>query len=164
MRVATAIVLSAAAITSLPAQDTTSTTPNIDSVSTEALFRDPQRAKMLGTLLPGAGHIYAGEYLRGYVIWVTTATSFIMSPYVYEAGLCSFRFTTCDPGPQWLRLALGGVIAAGGVWSWVESVRDAPRAANRANAKRTDTLKLSPFIEPSLTHRVQWRAGLSMRW
>src|SRR5688500_10797031 len=146
MRVATAIVLSAAAITTLPAQQTTRSSPNIDSVSTETLFRDPQRAKMLATILPGAGHFYAGEYLRGYGTWVFTVTSFIMTPLVYEAGFCTFRFTACNPGPKQLRLVLAGVMAGAGVWSWVESVRDAPRAAERANAKRSKRLKLAPFV------------------
>jgi hypothetical protein len=166
VRVAITVFLTAVSVTSLSAQDTTRIFRDTTSVSAPKPYRDPHRAKVLGTILPGAGHIYAGEYFRGYTTWVVTVSGFALAPYVYEAGVCSANLTeSCNPGPQWLRLLLGGFMAGAGAWSWISSARDAPHAAERANVKhRSKTLNVAPFVEPSFELAGGWNAGLAIRW
>ena len=62
------ILLVSSLSTTLRAQDTT-----VDvSRQTPKPYRDPHKAKILGSLFPGAGHIYAGEYFRGYEYYLAT--------------------------------------------------------------------------------------------
>jgi hypothetical protein len=169
MRVAVTALLTAVSVASLGAQDTTRIFRDSASVSTRMLYRDPHRAKVLGTILPGTGHIYAGEYLRGYGTWVVTITGIGIGPVVYYLDACSLAFLSLsecrNPGPQWPHRLLGVLMVGSGVWTWISSARDAPHAAERANAKhQTKTLKLAPFIEPSSELGAQWHAGLAVRW
>src|SRR5215208_6860703 len=83
MRVAVMVLLTAMSVASLEAQDTIRILEDSASIPTQTLYRDPHRARVLGTLLPGAGHFYAGEYLRGYGTWVYTVVGITAGPVIY---------------------------------------------------------------------------------
>lgn len=130
-----------------------------------AVYRDPQTARRLGALLPGAGHVYAGEYLRGYLAGAGTAGSLGMAVIVYNVGDCTFlNAEPCEPRPQWQRVAAAAVAAGLAAWVWVTSARDAPRAAERANERRRRLARVAPLITPGIASGSDWRAGVSIGW
>ena len=64
------LVVALISVSPLVAQDSTI---NESPASTDRPYRDPQRARTLAMILPGAGHVYSGEYLQAYGYWVGTA-------------------------------------------------------------------------------------------
>jgi TM2 domain-containing membrane protein YozV len=150
----------------LAAQDTINVIVDSASLSRVPLYRDPHRARILGTIIPGAGHFYAGEYLRGYLAFVATGGGLAMGPIIFSMDSCTFAlFSACHAGPKWPYEALGAYMVVGAVWTWVSTARDAPRAAERANLRhRAKTATLAPFIQPSPTVRGQWNTGVTVGW
>jgi hypothetical protein len=168
MRVAEMVLLAAVSAASLEAQDTTRALQDSASVATPNLYRDPHRAQVLGIILPGAGHFYAGEYLRGYGTWVVTVIGIGMGPVVYNLDGCTFAFLNgsgCSPGPKWPNRLLGVFMVGSGVWTWISAARDAPQAAKRANERHESRrLKVTPLVEPSAEPDPELRAGITIRW
>jgi hypothetical protein len=93
--------------------------------------KSPTTARVIG-IIPGAGHMYAGEvgrgflYLGGTLGLVATAAAFAIDDCVVEL------FSESDCGRSTGETV--SLIAAGGLWVW--SIIDAGRAARRTNAKR----------------------------
>lgn len=87
--------------------------------------KSPTTARVLG-IVPGAGHIYAGETSRGLAHFGTVVGGFLLAglgaAFDCVGGDCN------DPTPALVALA------ASGYWGW--SIYDAGRAAERTNAKR----------------------------
>jgi hypothetical protein len=131
-------------------------------------YRDPHKARVFGTLFPGAGHIYAGEYLRGYGYYVGTIGGVGMGTIIFMTDRCTFSFLSlksCNPGPQWPHQVAGIVVVATGIWSWVSSARDAPAAARRANLRHeAQTSRITPLVEPVNQPNAGLRAGLNISW
>jgi hypothetical protein len=151
----------------LSGQDTTRVAPDSAAHPT-ALYRDPHRALILGSVIPGAGHIYAGEYLRGILNYEFTVMSIGVGAMVFIVDKCTFSFlsaTRCDPGPQWPHQVLGVAVVGVGIWNWVSSARDAARAAERANLRHTSKIpKAAPIIQAPTNARSGWRVGAEIRW
>jgi hypothetical protein len=180
MKALVSILIVAAWVSPLIAQDTTrfaadsanaSDTPrSADSATSPDShpYRSPRRALILGSLIPGAGHIYAGEYWRGIGNYEFTVMSIGMGAMVFILDDCAFSFlsaTRCDSGPQWPHQALGVAAVGVGLWRWVSSARDAPHAAERANEKhRRKMLQAKPIIQAPLGARGDWRAGVMIPW
>jgi hypothetical protein len=158
------LLLAACLTTSLLAQDTTVA----ESGQTLTQYRDPHKARILGSIFPGAGHVYAGEYLRGYGYYLATVGAVGTGVMVFIIDRCTFSFlsaTSCDPGPQWPHQVLGIAMVGAGVWSWVSSARDAPRAAQRANTRHeARTILVKPIIGPGNESHAGFQAGLQLRW
>ena len=71
------------------------------SVARQSLYRDPLTARQL-SFVPGLGHVYAGEYLRGYATWVGTIGGLIMGPTIFQLDNCTFQFlSACERKPTW---------------------------------------------------------------
>ena len=168
MRVAEMLLVAVSSATSLEAQNTARVPQDSASSATPKFYRDPHRARVLGTILPGAGHFYAGEYLRGYATWVATIGGIGMGPVVYDLDRCTFAFlnaSKCDPGPKWPSHLLGAFMVGAGVWTWFSTARDAPHAAERANKRhQSRSLKMAPLVEPSAEPGPNLRAGIAIRW
>jgi hypothetical protein len=151
----------------LSAQDS-SRMPEDSVVAPEHPYRSPRRALILGSLIPGAGHIYAGEYWHGIQHYEWTVSNIGMGAMVYVADGCMFSFLSmkkCDPGPQWPHQALGIAIAGVGVWGWVSSARDAARAAERTNERhRRKFARATPIIEAPAGSHGEWRTGVMIPW
>jgi len=112
------------AATALAAQDTARTTVG---------GKDPTAARVLG-IVPGAGHVYAGETLTGMRHFATTGGIFLIA-LLSLAGDCLGDYE-CDES-----VTPGLVTLAGfGYWGW--TIYDAGRAAERANARRRFRLSL----------------------
>ena len=132
------------------------------------LFRNPKRALILGSVIPGAGHIYAGEYVHGFFIYEATVGGIgggVMT-FIFDRCMLSFLSAThCDSGPQWPHQVLGVALVGAGIWEWISSARDAPHAAERANAKhRRKTFAATPIIEAPVDAYSGWRVGAAIHW
>jgi len=152
----------------LRAQDTGPDTPDSTTSRTDRPYRDPHRALVLGSLIPGAGHIYAGEYLKGFGTYELTVMSIGMGALVFIYDKCMLSFlstTTCKSGPAWPHQALGIALGGLGIWKWISSARDAPRAAERANARhRARSSAVTPFIAPFSGSANASQVGVSVQW
>lgn len=168
MRIVIVVCLALVLGRSLAAQDTTQRTPDSTISKSPGRYRNPQRARVLGILLPGAGHIYAGEYLHGVLAYEGTVGGIGSGVLIFMVNKCSFAFfspTTCNPGPEWPHQALGVVFVGMGIWEWVSSARDAPHAAERANARHNPrSSAVSPFIDPFSGPANESDIGVSLHW
>jgi hypothetical protein len=153
------------ASTTAGAQD--STVGRFDPLPSARPYRDPHKARVIATILPGAGYVYTGEYFRGYATWVVTASSFIYAPYLYEYGSCGFAsIDKCMHGAlRWESRAMGVISAGTGLWTWIKSVRDAPLSAERTNERhRRRELKAYPTLDLNGQSGNRVGAGVSVRW
>ncbi len=107
-------------------------------------LKDPELARQYSFYLPGGGHFYTGEYVRGgamlgvglYAGQQVTKTfscgSTNKSDYTYSG--------TCPAGGTWLWL---GIMAV----PYVYGIFDARASADRVNAKlKAQSSRLSPFV------------------
>jgi hypothetical protein len=181
MKAFTGFLIVAVWISPLHGQDTTSATKatpdsaNATRVTDSAAatpetrpYRNPREALILGSLIPGAGHIYAGEYWHGVLHYELTVMSIGAGVLTFMIDRCTFSFfsaTECDPGPQWPHQALGVAEVGYGIWQWVSSARDASRAAERANERhRRKMAQVKPIIGPAAGSHGAWHAGIEIPW
>jgi hypothetical protein len=154
-------------VSRLGAQEATGGTP--DS-SMGGPYRSPHRALLLGTLIPGAGHIYAGEYLTGILTYEATLGAIGGGALVYVVDNCTFSFSflstsTCKPGRAWPHQLLGVTMVGLGIWKWISSARDAPSAAERANARHGEQRSsIAPYIAPFSGPADATDLGVSIHW
>lgn len=152
----------------LSAQDAGVGAPDSSTSAPVAYYRNPHRALVLGTLIPGAGHIYAGEYLRGFLAYEATVGGIGGGILIFLLNNCTFTFlstTTCKPGPEWPHQVLGIGVVGMGIWEWISSARDAPRAAERVNARHpTRSSIVTPIIDPLSGAANTSRIGVSVHW
>jgi hypothetical protein len=130
-------------------------------------YRNPRRALIFGSLIPGAGHIYAGEYWHGVVNYEATVMTIGMGVMTFLVDKCTFDLfnPSCDPGPQWPHQVLGVAVVGLGFRQWILSARDAPRAAERANERhRRKMAQAKPIIGPAGGSHGGWRAGVEIPW
>jgi hypothetical protein len=80
--------------------------------------------------------------------------------YFDKCAFYLFSPTPCKSGPRWPYQVVGVASVGMGIWQWISSARDAPHAAERANAKHGGkTLAPTPIIGlPADSHRG-WRVG-----
>ncbi len=168
MRVIVSLCIVALPVFPLGAQDPGYGAVDSTTSSKENLYRNPHRALVLGSLIPGAGHIYAGEYVRGVLAYEATVTSIGMGTLVFISDRCMFTFLNaepCESGPAWPRHLAGVTLVGVGLWSWISSARDAPRAAERANERRRRrSLTVNPIIDPFSGPANASKIGVSVHW
>jgi len=109
--------------------------------------KSPSTARTIAFFVPGGGHIYAGEPIKGAFLLAASAgaaAAGVVASEVYSWDYTCERSDCMDPngGPKYGRLYLGlGVAGA----LWLYSVFDAPRAARRANERGSfGPVSLSP--------------------
>jgi len=165
VKVLSIFLLVTIAASTLTAQDTTrSVSDSLPRVGA-SLYRDPHRARMLGTFIPGAGHVYAGEYWRGFADGIGTVAAIGLGAVVYSRHQDPFCIISpCPRASQTPHRLAGAVMIGSGLWTWISEARDAPRAAERANAKHgAKPVVITPFIE-SGTKPKQMGAGIAVSW
>jgi hypothetical protein len=165
MRFATVLILFVSVATAIQAQTGVPATPDSTAQQIEKPYRDPQTAVAFGSIIPGAGYVYAGEYLRGYVTWLATISGIGGGMLIYEINDCTFALFNpdCHPGPEWPHRLIGILGVGAGIYKWISSARDSRHAAERANAKHAaKTRRLRPILDPTLSNR--WNAGLNLNW
>lgn len=179
MKALIGIAIVAAWISPLSGQDTTKATnakpdsANMTNVADSAAatpethpYRNPREALILGSVFPGAGHIYAGEYWHGVLNYEMTVMSIGMGVMTYLIDGCTFNFdSNCNPGPKWPHQVLGVAVIGLGFRQWILSARDAPRAAERANERhRRKMAQARPIIGPAGGFHGEWHAGIEIPW
>lgn len=110
-----------------------------------ALKKSPATARIMG-IIPGAGHVYAGESRRGLAVG-SGVVALPLTPAIVVGSVCITLYafdadggTLCSiPLEPLLALGIG---AAAGLYGW--SIYDAGRAAQRTNARRG--LRLTPPV------------------
>jgi hypothetical protein len=136
--------------------------------SKESPYRSPHRALVLGSLIPGAGHIYAGEYVRGFLRYEATVGSLGLGTLLFIYDRCMLTFLNaepCESGPAWPHQLAGIAVVGVGIWSWISSARDAPRAAERANERhRLRSRTVTPIIDPFAGPEGGAKVGVSVHW
>ena len=165
MRFGTVSILFVVAATSMQAQTSAPIPPDSGAPQMEKPYRDPQTAVVLGSILPGAGYAYAGEYLRGYLTAFGTFVTIAEGSLIYEMDGCTLAILSpdCDPGPRWPYHLVGILGVGAGIYTWISSARDSRHAAERANARHAAK---SPRIRAILERAANndWNAGLSLNW
>jgi hypothetical protein len=168
MRVVLSLSITLFLVFPLGAQETARAPVDSTTSSTVSLYRSPHRARLLGSLIPGAGHIYAGEYVRGFLTYEATVGAIGMGTLVFIMDKCTFTFlnaTPCKPGPAWPHQLAGVAVVGMGIWMWVSSARDAPRAAERANDRHEmRSRRVTPLIEPFSGPANASKVGVSVHW
>jgi hypothetical protein len=180
MKAFTGILIAVMWISPLHAQDTTKATtapPDpanptrvTDSGATTPEthpYRNPREAQILGSVFPGAGHIYAGEYWHGVLNYEMTVMSIGMGVMTFLVNKCTFDLfdSNCKPGPEWPHQMLGVVVVGLGFRQWILSARDAPRAAERANERqRRKMAQARPIVGPAGGSHGGWNAGIEIPW
>lgn len=160
-----AIVIALALTMSVPAHAQDQGADSSDVQSSRNQYRSPRKAVILGSIIPGAGHIYAGEYRNGVLTYETTVVTIgLGTMMIYFVDLCALDWSSdCKSGPAWPRIALGTATIAYGIWYWVSSARDAGRAAERANERhRRKFGSVSPLLKPGAANASL--IGVSVGW
>jgi TM2 domain-containing membrane protein YozV len=100
--------------------------------------KSPDKAAVFGTLIPGAGHIYAGEPGRGATFFALATLNVVGGFFVYNADVCvDSSIWTCEgPDPETVVHVLGAVQIGLGAAVWIVSAIDAPRAVRRQEERR----------------------------
>ena len=136
-----------------------------DSLAT--WYRDPHTAQILGSFIPGAGHLYAGEKLRGLglggaaVIGIASGIVFLESR---ECHLVSFGVESCDQEPSSVN-RINGITQLGvGIAAWVFGAIDAPRAAQRANERARQRVSIAPFARDDGVRHVALGVAVTVGW
>ena len=128
-------------------------------------YKDPKAALSWGYLLPGAGHIYAGEAGKGWMLMLgsvgaATAGTIISLNSGDEDAEVGYDYDFSKGETDWVPSYIGwGVFAV----AWIYSVVDAPKAAERTNQKRglgQRPVRLEPYV---ITRGVGKGCGLRLR-
>ena len=128
-----------------------------DTLRTTAGVKSPAAARMIG-IVPGAGHIYAGETKRGLTYLGGTIGVFLLGATLWATECVGSLGEQCEESD-----AVSddiAVIATLGLWGW--SIYDAGRAAHRTNAKRHVKVSLI-FTPQSGGHGRGAGIGLAVR-
>ena len=98
-----------------------------DSLSTRQLmqYKDPGTATLVGVLMPGAGHLYAGETGTGLGVMAVSAGS-IGAGYYFSR--CPGAVDSCGQTPLYVGIGLHFA-------NWIWSIIDAGDAAQRHNRR-----------------------------
>lgn len=172
------LATTAGAVTTVSAQDSTAsytapppqvkpdTTPHI------AGLRNPGTAAVLGTLIPGAGLAYAGQWVRGVATYVGTIGTLALGSGLVFIDRCTFSFSDsghCNPGRVWPQRTLGVGLIATGLGLWAYGAVDATRTVRRNNARKIAGQRaMFGSIEPTVAAPVvpgdPWMVGVHATW
>ena len=113
--------------------------------------KNPTTARVIG-IIPGAGHVYAGEPGRGVLYLGATLGVAVLGATALALGCLNDYATDCDDSGSWETIATALIL---GFWGW--TIYDAGRAAHRTNERRAlrASLLLTPIRIPAVTRHEQ---------
>lgn len=125
-------------------------------------------AFVLGLVLPGLGHAYAGEWWRGYLFLLAGGGGLAEGAVMYQWPRCGFDFlsgTDCSVSPA--ARVMGGVMVTASLAVWAMSAADAKEAVDRGRARRANDARrrrdaMSPIIVPCGVAARSLCVGVSM--
>lgn len=175
--IAIAIAIAAGGmVTAASAQDSTASNAihiaTSDTAQHVAGLRNPVTAAVLGTVLPGAGLAYAGQWGRGAATYVGAVGGIGLGLELIYLDRCTFTFLSgksCNPGRVWPQRALGVATIGTGLALWAYGAIDAPRIVRRNNARKlTDRRTAFGSIEPTVFAPGEagdhWALGIHATW
>ena len=127
-------------------------------------YRNPSTAVAYAFLIPGGGHLYAGETGKGLTL-ATIGLGSLVGGYLLATRCQSSTealdygtSSSSDCGPR-----TGPLLAGGAVYmvAWVIGMTDAGPAAKRANTRHG--LAIVPLIQPGTATRLGLRIALGSR-
>lgn len=164
-RTATVTMLLSVMAVSAGAQDSTRPVTMPDSLA--SWYRDPHTAQTLGSFIPGAGHIYAGEKLRGLGLGAA-ALGGIASGITFanknNCRLVTFGVERCDASVSSANQISGITQIAVGVAAWVFGAIDAPRAAQRANEQARRRVSIVPSLRDDAVRHAALGVAVTVGW
>ena len=122
-------------------------------------YKDPKTATSWGYLLPGAGHLYAGEGGKGLLLMVGSVGALAAGTIMTinsgdEDAEVGYDYDFSKGATDWTPSYIGlGVYAVG----WIYSVVDAGKAAERTNRKRGLSVlpvRLEPYAAAGVAGKV----------
>lgn len=114
-----------------------------------AIPKDPSLAAVLSFLLPGGGHLYAGEEGTGILLLAGGTLSLLIGTQIAANQILDCT-TNCDTaGDGALSFGLAAYVGA-----WIYGMIDGPEAARRANARITPSMSYSG--RPAVTLTMQF--------
>jgi hypothetical protein len=134
-----------------------------------AALKSPSTARAIAFFIPGGGHVYAGEPIRGFALmaafagaatWGISTSHTVNVDYTCQVRNCTDK----SQNPDYTRLGVGLGIAGA---AWLVSFVDAGNAANRANDrdKRVAIALGRVSLEPVAIRRGSTvRTGLQLRF
>jgi TM2 domain-containing membrane protein YozV len=132
-----------------------------DATESQAPYRSPVTAAVLGTLVPGAGHIYAGEYAKGVRYYYGSVSGIGGGTLMFLVGGMSAE----GQKTSWPMQATGVLLVGLGMSVWVRSALDAPRAAARSTAKhRQATTRVSLILRNDAVEQRSSNIGFAVAW
>jgi len=155
------------------AQTSTDTTRVNAALSDSALawelgYRKSEKtAVILGMLVPGAGHLYAGEWWKSYALFVGTSGAVAMGSVIYQWPRCGFNFLATDCSVSPAARVLGATVVTATLAAWAMSAVDAGEAVDRQRARRASDARRRrdaalPIIAPCGVGERTWCVGVSI--
>ena len=167
--IAIAAVLSFAPALQLAAQASTDTSSLSDSAVAWRLGyqKNEKTAVLLGALVPGLGHLYAGEWWKSYVLFVGTTGSVATGAIIYQWPRCGFNFFASDCSVSPRARVLGAAIVTATLAGWAVSAADAGAAVDRGRERRVRESRLRrdamlPVVVPCGAGGRSWCVGVSV--
>jgi hypothetical protein len=116
--------------------------------------KSPIAARVIGVIL-GAGHVYAGEPLRGLAYLGGTAGIIVIGSMVLVAECIGSFGESCEDS------STPDVVTAAALGFWGWTIYDAGRAAHRTNAKRR--LRVSLIVAPARSTLTRGGEGRALK-
>lgn len=176
LRVITIAIAAARIVTVASAQDSTvakvSLTAAPDTTPPIGRLRSPVVAGVLGTVVPGSGLAYAGEWTSAASTFFRTFGSIGAGSFLLFVDQCTFSFlndTRCNPGVLWPQHAVGVGFIAYGAWVWASGAIEAVGLVRGFNAikrrnQRSGRFRFEPVIFAPRTPDGRWAAGIHAAW
>jgi hypothetical protein len=163
------VVLDVLSFPAAQAQQSPGSWPTDSSIAERLGYRRSRTtARVLGAVVPGAGHLYAGEWLKSYPLFVVATGGIYLGQSLYTWDRCTFDWRpSCRPGIPFSSRVAGVAMIASGVAMWVASSVDAGRAvarqrARRARQARHGGLGVQPVLTPCVRDSRAWCVGVAL--
>jgi len=162
------VVLDALSMRAARAQQNPGLWPTDSAIAEHLGYRRSRMtARVLGAVVPGAGHLYAGEWLKSYLFFVSAPGGIYMGEMFFTLDRCTFNWrTSCRPGVPLTSRVAGVTMMASGVTIWAMSAVDAGRAVERQRARRAQDaahrgLGVQPMFRPCVLDSRAWCVGVN---
>ena len=110
--------------------------------------RSPATAALLGAVVPGSGHLYAGEKLRAAGFFLAAVGNLGAAVYFNNHDACDL-FSCDEAGVADARHLAVALYAVAGAATWIGSFVDAPRAVRRERERQR--------ARSAMLNRIDWR-------
>lgn len=171
-----ALAITVGTVTTASAQDSTASnamrTAGSDSAQHSTGLRSPATAAILGTVIPGAGLAYAGQWRQGVGTYLGSVGGIGLGGMLLFLDRCTFTFLSgrsCNPVRVWPQHALGVAVIGVGLGTWAYGAVNAARIVTRNNARKLAHWRgalgsIEPTVMPPGASGEPWSVGVHATW